>query len=327
MHFIDETEIKVQAGNGGNGIVSFHRAAFVPKGGPDGGNGGKGGDVIITASSQMGTLEEVSQNRVYKAGNGKPGQGSRKSGKGGKNINIKVPTGTIIYDAHTGIPLVDLAEDKETFVAAAGGGGGCGNSRYKSARNRTPRRADNGKPGEVKNLRLELKLIADVGLVGKPNAGKSTLLAALTAAKPFIADYPFSTLSPALGIFLTDAYQKITVADIPGLVEDAGKGKGLGRRFLKHIERTRLMVVLIEAPENNYEDCYKTLMSEVDGFSAELKHSPRLVVMSKIDLSKAGEDADTFGFDCEVSGRTGEGLDRLKEMIVERLSIAEEIVT
>jgi len=325
LRFIDEVEISVCAGRGGDGVISFHRAKYLPKGGPDGGDGGRGGDVIIGASSQLWTLEDTTLRGVYRAENGRSGQGGKRSGRAGKDVVLRVPVGTLVWDADNDQLLADITEDKQEFKVAIGGKGGRGNSRFATPRNRTPRKCTPGKPGEEKRIRLELKLLADVGLVGRPNAGKSTLLAALTRARPNIADYPFSTQSPALGIVTYGVYQRFVMADIPGLAEGAGEGRGLGHRFLRHIERTKLLVILIEAPDKDHHQAYNQLMDELDGYSEELSRLPRILVMSKSDLPCDDNKTD-LSFDLEVSSVTGDGLDDLVEMVAERLGLKQETV-
>jgi len=325
LRFIDEVVIRIRSGKGGDGIISFHRARSVPKGGPDGGNGGRGGDVIIRAISQLSTLEDAALRGTYHADNGRAGQGSRKKGQNGRNLVLKVPMGTLVWDAEDNRLLTDLIDNNQEFVAASGGKGGLGNVRFASPRNRAPRKCSEGQPGVERQIRLELKLIADVGLVGRPNVGKSTLLTALSRAKPRIAAYPFSTLRPALGIITYGVYRRFVMADIPGLAEGARHGRGLGHRFLRHIERTSLLVILIESTEPDYQSAYDRLIEELEGCSSELVALPRIVVMSKSDLVKEGDEPTSFPFDLEVSGMTGAGLVELVELIANRLERPEAV--
>lgn len=315
----------MRAGKGGNGIVSFHRAPFVSKGGPDGGDGGSGGNVVFRASAQLSTLEDVTLHRFYRAENGRPGQGGKKSGRSGRDITLKVPVGTLVLDVKNDRLLVDLTTDKQEFVVARGGIGGRGNSRFATPRNRTPRRCDPGLAGEERKIRMELKLIADVGLVGKPNAGKSTLLSVLTRAKPRIDAYPFSTLKPSLGIVPYGVYQRFVMADIPGLAEGARHGRGLGHQFLRHIQRTRLLIIMIEATEENYQEAFNQLIEELDGFSDELSDIPRIVVISKSDLLESDKLKTDFSFEMKISSISGEGLEKLVETIAERLNLVQEV--
>ena len=325
MRFIDEVEIRVRAGKGGSGIVSFHRAPFVPKGGPDGGDGGRGGNVVFRASAQLSTLEDVTLHRFYRAENGRPGQGGKKSGRAGKDIVLKVPVGTLVWEVENDRLLVDLTADNQEFVVTRGGMGGRGNSRFSTPRNRTPRRSEPGLAGEERTIRIELKLIADVGLVGKPNAGKSTLLSVLTRAKPRIDAYPFSTLKPSLGIVPYGVYQRFVMADIPGFAEGARHGRGLGHQFLRHIQRTRLLIILIEATEENYQAAFNQLIEELDGFSDELSGIPRIVVISKSDLLESDKLKTDFPFEMKISSISGEGLEKLVETIAERLNLVQEV--
>ncbi|MBN2780374.1 MAG: GTPase ObgE, partial [Candidatus Marinimicrobia bacterium] len=251
MKFIDQTSIAIAAGNGGNGCVSFHREKFVPKGGPDGGDGGHGGNVIFQASVQLHTLQDIRYNRTYKAGNGRPGEGNNCSGKKGEDIVIKVPVGTLIRERDEDRVMVDMIEDGQTFTAAKGGNGGWGNQHFATSTNKTPRFAKPGQPGETHEVELELKILADVGLVGFPNAGKSTLLSTISAAHPKIADYPFTTLVPNLGIVRYGDYGSFVMADIPGLIEGAHLGKGLGDQFLRHIERSKVLLFMIDVNEED----------------------------------------------------------------------------
>ncbi|MCI0449064.1 MAG: GTPase ObgE [Chlorobi bacterium] len=284
---IDNVKITIKSGDGGNGCVSFRREKYVPKGGPNGGDGGNGGDVIFKADNSLSTLIDFKYRRIYKAQNGKHGMGGDKTGRNGEDIIILVPCGSIIKDASSGEVLADLTENGETFTAAKGGKGGRGNSHFATSTNQAPRNAEPGKKGEEKEIEIELKLIADVGLVGLPNSGKSTLISKISAAKPKIADYPFTTLQPNLGIVKYKDFQSFVVADIPGLIEGAHKGKGLGIRFLKHIERTKVLVFLIDSTlasekENKTED-YDTLVNELKSYDKKLLDKPRIICLSKID--------------------------------------------
>ena len=282
--FIDYAAIDVKAGDGGNGAVSFRREKYVPKGGPAGGNGGKGGDIIIEAHHNLSTLLDFRYKKNYNAKNGEPGGSSLKDGKSGDDIIIKVPVGTIVKDAETEEILFDLDEDGKKAIVSKGGKGGKGNSNFATPTNQTPRYAEPGRPGEEKKIILELKLLADVGLVGFPNAGKSTLISKISAAKPKIADYPFTTLEPVLGIVKYKDYQSFTVADIPGIIEGAHEGKGLGHKFLKHIERTKLLLFLIEVTSENYQRDYNVLLNELKSYSPKLAAKTKIVSLSKTDL-------------------------------------------
>lgn len=282
--FIDEAEIEVKAGDGGDGAVAFRREKYVPKGGPSGGNGGKGGDVIIQAFRNLNTLLDFKYKRKYTAGNGAMGGSSLKDGKNGKDVLIKVPVGTIVKDSETQKVLADLDKDGKFIVIAKGGRGGKGNSNFATPTNQAPRFAEKGKKGESKKVILELKLIADVGIVGFPNAGKSTLISVISAAKPKIADYPFTTLKPNLGIVYYKDYKSFTVADIPGIIEGAHEGKGLGLKFLKHIERTKILLFMIEVTSENIERDYKILLNELKQYSKKLSERKKIIALSKIDL-------------------------------------------
>ena len=282
--FIDEAEIEVKAGDGGDGAVAFRREKYVPKGGPSGGNGGKGGDVIIQACRNLNTLLDFKYKRKYTAGNGAMGGSSLKDGKNGKDVLIKVPVGTIIKESESQKVLADLDKDGKFIVIAKGGRGGKGNSNFATPTNQAPRFAEKGKKGESKKIILELKLIADVGIVGFPNAGKSTLISVISAAKPKIADYPFTTLEPNLGIVYYKDYKSFTVADIPGLIEGAHEGKGLGLKFLKHIERTKILLFMIEVTSENIERDYKILLNELKQYSKKLSERKKIIALSKIDL-------------------------------------------
>jgi len=285
--FIDSARINIKSGDGGNGCVSFRREKYVPKGGPNGGDGGKGGNVVFTADNSLSTLIDFRYKRIYKAQNGMNGAGGDKTGRNGDDAIIKVPCGSIIKDAETGYILADLINDGDEFIAAKGGKGGKGNSHFATATNQTPRFAEEGKKGEEKQIEIELKLLADVGLVGLPNAGKSTLISKISAAKPKIADYPFTTLIPNLGIVRYKDFQSFVVADIPGLIEGAHTGKGLGIRFLKHIERTKVLIFLIDATvipdkKNKTED-YEILINELAGYDKKLLEKPKIICFTKVD--------------------------------------------
>lgn len=282
--FIDYAEIELKAGGGGDGAVSFRREKYVPKGGPAGGNGGRGGNIIIEARHNLSTLLDFRYKRIYKAKNGLPGGSSLKDGKSGDDIVIKVPVGTVIKNYNSGEIISDLKKDGQKILIAKGGKGGKGNSNFATPTNQTPRYAENGKPGEEKKIVLELKLIADVGLVGFPNAGKSTLISVISAAKPKIADYPFTTLEPNLGIVKYKDYQSFTVADIPGIIEGAHEGKGLGHKFLRHIERTRLLLFLIDVTSKDYQKEYDILLNELKSYSPKLAEKKKIASLSKIDL-------------------------------------------
>ncbi|MCX7835808.1 MAG: GTPase ObgE [bacterium] len=282
--FIDYATLTIKAGRGGDGCVSFRREKFVPKGGPDGGDGGKGGDVIFVVDPNRTTLLDFRYVHHFEAENGMHGSGNKMTGRNGKDCIIPVPQGTLVKDKETGEILADLTSIGQKWIAAKGGKGGKGNSNFATSVNRAPRKATPGKEGEEKSLILELKLIADVGLVGKPNAGKSTLLATVTAARPKIADYPFTTLEPNLGIVPLPEFRSFVMADIPGLIEGASQGKGLGYRFLRHIERTRLLLILIPMDSENPKEELMMLLNELNHYSEELVKKPRLVVRSKSDL-------------------------------------------
>jgi GTP-binding protein len=293
MKFVDEAVIRVQAGNGGAGCISFRREKFVPRGGPDGGDGGHGGDVYLRASRSTNTLVDFRVNRRYRAQNGEGGQGRQCSGRGGDDLEIIVPVGTTVFDADTEERLGDLSQTNVQLKVAAGGRGGLGNEHFKSSVNRAPRKRTLGKPGESRTLRLELSLIADVGLLGSPNAGKSTLIRAVSAARPKVADYPFTTLHPHLGVVRVGEQQSFVMADIPGLIEGAAEGAGLGIRFLRHLQRTRLLLHIVDmAPiEGDPVVDARAIAGELAKFSADLAARPRWLVLNKEDLLPAA-DAD-----------------------------------
>ncbi|HKI50294.1 MAG TPA: GTPase ObgE [Desulfobacteria bacterium] len=288
--FVDQVKITVEAGNGGDGCCSFRREKFIPKGGPDGGDGGKGGDVVFRAVSNLSTLLDLRYQQLYRAEHGKAGSGQLKTGKSGQDLVVQVPVGTVVRDFESRVVLADLTEDLQEFIIARGGRGGHGNDHYKSSTNRAPRRADPGEPGQHKVLFVELKLLADVAIIGFPNAGKSTLISKISNAKPKIADYPFSTLVPNLGLVQVSDYKSFIAADIPGLIEDAHLGKGLGTRFLKHTERTRLLVHLLDfsiASDRDPIADYETIQNELKHFSEELYGKPQILVANKVDHPEA----------------------------------------
>ena len=316
--FVDRVEIEVAAGNGGDGAVSFRREKFIPKGGPDGGDGGRGGSVILRVDPQLGTLLDLRYRKKVKATNGGHGMGAKRYGKSGKDEIVRVPPGTVVFDVETGDLLGDLTEDGQEFVAAQGGRGGKGNIHFATPTKRTPRKATAGGRGEQRRIRLELKLLADVGLVGLPNAGKSTLLSVASAARPEVANYPFTTLTPHLGIVKVTEMANFVMADIPGLIEGASDGKGLGHQFLRHIERTRLLAVLIDSQEEHPEEVLDTLIGELIAFNPELENRPRIVIRTKADLGEK-----SFGFeDMAISAVTREGVDALVYRLWEMLQDA-----
>jgi GTP-binding protein len=322
MLFIDYAEISVKGGDGGKGCVSFRREKYVPKGGPDGGDGGDGGNVIVQVDPHMTTLLDFRYKRRYKAQNGKAGEGALRQGKKGEDTCIRVPPGTIVRDLDTGKIVADLTKKGQEIVAAQGGKGGRGNARFKSSTSRSPRRSEPGTRGEERKLSLELKLLADVGLVGHPNVGKSTLLSKLSSARPKIADYPFTTLTPNLGMVRLEDHQSFVLADIPGLIQGAHQGKGLGIEFLKHIQRTKLLLYLLDASSQDVAGDYLALLEEIKLFDPVLHLRPRVVVLNKIDLLPAvkktrigNEDAPV----CYISALTGKGLKDLLKIIQSRL--------
>ena len=331
--FIDEATIRVKAGDGGNGCLAFRREKFVPRGGPSGGDGGKGGDVIMESSERHNTLVHFRFNPEYKAERGRHGEGSNKTGREGANVILKVPVGTIVYDQETGDKVWDFSHADERIVIAHGGRGGRGNARFATSTHQAPREHEEGRPGEERVFRLELKLLADVGLVGYPNVGKSTLISRISAARPKIADYPFTTLQPNLGVVAVgDQKDEISfvVADIPGLIEGAHEGAGLGMQFLRHIERTRLLVHLVDVSDaSGRPDVVKDveiIMGELDSFGAHLAEKPMLMVASKIDVANKDKLAQLKQY-CEkkklplfpISAVTGEGIEKLKYAMAEKV--------
>ena len=295
MKFIDETKITVQSGHGGSGCISFRRERSVPLGGPDGGDGGKGGDVILTATSRKRTLYHFQFKRNFKAENGKNGQGKQKTGRNGEEIIIEIPMGTVVTDAETGEVLQDFVQDGETCILAKGGRGGQGNKRFATSTNRSPKMAQPGERGA--SLSLKLKLLADVGIIGLPNAGKSTLTRAMSSGTPEIGAYPFTTLTPSLGVVRTEWAEPFVVADIPGLIKGAHQGKGLGIQFLRHIERTRVLIHLLDASSIAADDplaAYETINDELSLYSETLTDKPQIVVLNKLDVAGAEAAAGTF---------------------------------
>jgi GTPase len=320
MDFIDEVTFKVLGGRGGNGCMSFRREKFVPKGGPDGGDGGNGGDVVLRVNHNLSTLFDYRHQKRYKAGDGGNGKGKKMSGRNGESVVLPVPPGTLVKDAESGEMLGDLIQEDQMFLAAHGGRGGRGNVHFKTSSFQTPETATPGREGEVRFIRLELKLLADVGLVGAPNAGKSTLLSRISAARPKIANYPFTTLVPNLGIVRYGRSGHFVAADIPGLIEGAHSGRGLGDRFLRHIERTRVLVFLIDALSEDPKQAYRMLIDEMKQFDPELLEKPRVIGLSKIDLIPEGERRSLpkridrracYPF----SGVTGEGISPLVDAV------------
>ncbi len=324
--FIDEAKIRIKAGDGGNGCMAFRREKFVPRGGPSGGDGGKGGDIIMESSERHNTLVHFRFNPEYKAERGRHGEGSNRTGREGGDVVLKVPVGTIVYDEDTGERVHDFSRADERLIVARGGRGGRGNARFATSTHQAPRECEPGRPGEERTLRLELKLLADVGLVGYPNVGKSTLISRISAARPKIADYPFTTLEPNLGVVAVgDEPEQVSfvVADIPGLIEGAHTGAGLGTQFLRHIERTRLLVHVIDVSDssgrpNPVED-FKVIMGELKSFGAGLENKPMIVVASKMDavnkekLAKLKRHCTRHKLELfPISAVTGKGIEELK---------------
>ncbi|APF17549.1 GTPase ObgE [Caldithrix abyssi] len=326
--FIDYVKIHVIGGYGGSGATSFRREKFVPKGGPDGGDGGRGGSVILRGNKHLRTLQDYSYHKLYKAGRGQHGMGSNKHGRKGKDIVLEVPLGTIVKDAESGQVLGDIVEDGQEIVVARGGRGGRGNARFATPTHRSPREWEPGEPGEDRWIELELKLIADIGLVGLPNAGKSTLLSRISQARPKIADYPFTTLEPNLGIVAYRDYIHFVVADIPGLIEGAHQGKGLGIQFLKHIERTRAIAYLIDSADPEPVKTFETLYNELQAYSASLIKKPALIVLTKKDLQTDDFSPPDFGNGLPVlfiSAVRGDHLEELKDQFYNLIQQADKI--
>ncbi len=327
MHFVDEAEIYIKAGDGGDGCVSFRREKYVPKGGPDGGDGGNGGDVVIEADPNLSTLLDLLSKNKYFADNGENGKPQKKDGAYGNDVVIKVPPGTIVKDTDLGLTLKDLSEPGASIVAARHGKGGKGNVHFASSINQTPREYEEGRPGQSRNLLLELKLIAEVGLIGKPNAGKSTLLSHISAAHPRIASYPFTTLQPQLGVVDTADLRRFVVADLPGLISGAHEGKGLGDEFLKHVERTKVLVHVVDmAPPDNScpAEAYEQIRDELSLYSEELGKRPEVIAGNKMDLPQSQEGTKKFTektgkTPIPISAVTGTGLRKLIGEILKEL--------
>ena len=323
--FIDFTVIKCMSGKGGHGAVTFRREKYIPKGGPNGGDGGKGGDVIFIADNQLHTLQDIRYKKTYSAGDGQQGSTNNRTGKNGEDAIIRVPLGTAVKEIESENVVADLVEDKEQFIALKGGKGGRGNARFKTATRQTPRYAQSGIEGQVNTYALELKVLADVGLVGLPNAGKSTLLSVVSAARPKIADYPFTTLVPNLGIVKYGDYKSFVMADIPGLIEGAAAGKGLGHQFLKHVERTQVLLYMIECTEEDPQSVYETLSSELKTYNPDMDKKPQLVIRTKTDLLNEENEKNWKSFEkyLDISSVTNSGINQLISRITELLHESE----
>ena len=338
MKFVDEATVQVKAGNGGHGCLSFRREKYIERGGPDGGDGGHGGDVFLVADDSINTLVDFRVARKYRAESGHSGAGRNMTGKSGNDLVIKVPRGTVIHDVDTGELIGDLTELGQRLKVAEGGRGGLGNTRFKSSTNQAPRKITQGTHGEARHLRLELKLIADVGLVGLPNAGKSTLIRSMSAAKPKVADYPFTTLHPNLGVVSVGPLQSFVMADVPGLIEGAAEGAGLGIQFLKHLQRTRLLLHLVDiAPLDVSADpaeAFRSIEKELVKFSADLTEKPRWLVINKTDLLPPDDlkvakemlldELEWQGPVFLVSAETGEGTEALGQAVMRELELLRE---
>lgn len=329
MKFVDEAQVTVRAGKGGDGCLSFRREKYIPKGGPDGGDGGRGGSVFLVAEEGLNTLADFRYTRSFRAENGRPGMGRDKTGRSGRDLQVKVPPGTTVYDADTGEVIVDMVSVDEPAIVAAGGQGGLGNTHFKSSTNRTPRQTTPGRAGDERRLRLELKLLADVGLLGLPNAGKSTLLRAVSQARPKVAAYPFTTLHPQLGVVRVESERSFVLADIPGLIEGASRGAGLGTRFLRHLGRTRLLLHVVDlAPLDDHDIVgdIDTVAAELRAFGRELARRPRWLVLNKIDalddaarVARRKQVVEALEWQApvfEVSAVSGEGCDLLCQRVM-----------
>lgn len=326
MQFIDEVKVYVKAGDGGNGCISFRREKYVPRGGPNGGDGGRGGHIIFKATRDINTLLDIKYQQQYRAEKGQHGMGKEMHGKNGRNLVIPVSVGTVIKDAESGEILCDIIEEKQEFVAAKGGRGGFGNAHFKSPIRQSPRFAQRGELGEEKILVLELKLLADVGLIGLPNAGKSTLISAISSARPKIADYPFTTLVPVLGVVKSGRFKSFVVADIPGLIDGAHKGAGLGFQFLRHVERTSILLHLVDISEmadGDPVENFEKINKELELYNPELMKKPLAVAGTKLDIKGDGKKLDRLAIYCKDKGYdffpicaiTGEGIKRLVQYL------------
>jgi GTP-binding protein len=339
MKFVDEATIRVQAGNGGHGALSFRREKYVERGGPDGGDGGHGGSVYLVADKSLNTLADFRVARKFKAEVGEGGSGRNKTGRSGDDLEVMIPIGTLVRDVDTGEIICDLTEEGQRQKVAEGGRGGLGNTRFKSSVNRAPRKFTKGTPGEARHLSLELKVLADVGLLGMPNAGKSTLITAMSHAKPRIADYPFTTLHPNLGVVRVGRLQSFVMADVPGLIEGAAEGAGLGIQFLKHLQRTRLLLHVVDIapldPDTDPANEVRAIVNELSKYSEELAAKPRWLVINKIDLLLEEEQAaarerllerlDWNGPVFEVSAATGAGTEALGYAVMQELERLAEL--
>jgi GTP-binding protein len=328
--FIDEIEIWVKGGNGGDGCLGFHREKFVQKGGPDGGDGGRGGHVILEVDPQLSTLVDLRYHWKYRAEPGTSGKSNNRHGKNGEDLIVHVPPGTIVKDAPSGEILADLSQAHEQFIAAAGGRGGRGNARFKSSTNQTPRYFEEGRPGEERSLQLELKLLADVGIIGLPNVGKSTLISRISAARPKIANYPFTTVTPNLGVVRVADYRSFVIVDIPGLIEGASQGTGLGFQFLRHIERTRMFVHVIDLSPDTTRDPvqdFQLINTELEQYDPTLRQRRQIVAANKIDVLENEEELNKLRRFCEreniacypISAVTGEGVNHVVQSITQLL--------
>ena len=325
MRFADYAKIYVTAGNGGAGTVHFRREKYVAKGGPDGGDGGKGGDVILVGNEQLNTLLDLRYQKYVKAEHGSNGEPSKRKGKDGNDRILEAPLGSVIFDANTGERLGEITEHEEQIVLATGGKGGLGNWHFRSSTNQTPRHAQSGKKGEERTIEIELKLLADVGLVGFPNAGKSTLLSSMSGAKPKIDSYPFTTLQPNLGVITMPDYRTFVMADIPGIIEEAHEGRGLGIQFLRHIERNNVLLFMVSSQQDiEYE--YNALLKELESYRTDLLDKPRILAITKMDLQEDYQLDQEINIDIptvQISAATGHNMDTLKEVIWEQLQNVE----